>query len=432
MREKLYTPLGFYLPSFFKMKVNVPDSLENLQSLPDSSLAIYLHEYIHFIQDISSTFGLMNSCITVDYLKFACQEILNSPGKYFLTPINPRPDSLNSVHVNFELRKIYQGSTSRIERISIIKIGKSFKRINFPDRTRNVPYIIVEYKDSSLSTGTFSFGAGCIKESMAYLVQSIIFPNLVHVPEVPYLSAETLITKLYPQLLKDKLNILALCDVALGTYHPGPFFYDVITKMSTENWLPNDPKDIYLYCGNQKLCSEDSINLEFLLFDTAKEAIKQVGDFFTIDIFKDNKIWIEYIIKTAVDYRKKSPSFIVDIARSGNIVNNVNFSNLFKAVGTPMVTNKNNEGTFYCPLQEKYEIGPQLFWAINQIFYILIFRQRNCELRNYCRANSISQQIPDYTDHHCDNSPWVKAKKDQLCPFGQVWKMWGLSDKEPI
>lgn len=413
------------------MKVNVPVSLVKLQSLPDFHLGIYLHEYIHFIQDISTTFGLMNSCITVDYLKFACHEILNSPGKDFFTPVLPRVGSSNHVHINFELRKIYQGCTDIIERITIRNIRKSFKNINFPDRSRHVPYIEVKYKNSFLPTDTFIFGSCCLMESMAYLEQSIIFKDSLPVPEVPYLSAEIFIRELYPELLRDNLNILALCDAALGAYNPGPFFFDAIVNMKTEKWLPKEPQDIYTYCYSQESCYGDNSSSELLLLDAANNAIKQLGDYFTIDIFKDNKDWIEYIIKTATNLRKSIPTFILDIALGGHLIKNEDFINLFKAVGTPMITNMTNEGTFYCPIQERHEIVPQLFWAINQILCIFLFGQRNCELKNFCQQSSYDQNILDYTDKNCDKSPWEKAKEKQLCPFGRVWRMWGLTDKVP-
>ncbi len=68
MREKLYTSAGFYYSSYFRIKVNTNDSfLVYDNTLSELGAATFLHEYIHFLQDITTTHGLFNIISEVDF-----------------------------------------------------------------------------------------------------------------------------------------------------------------------------------------------------------------------------------------------------------------------------------------------------------------------------------------------------------------------------
>ncbi len=414
------------------MHVNVNESLTDIFALSNYHLAIYFHEYIHFIQDISTTYGLMNACIIVDYLKLACNKVLNSNSDSFLTPILPEAKAADNVQLNLELRKIYLGSTKELNGITVHSVKKLFSTVDFPNTPRKVPCIQVEYKETSHSINHFLFGAYYLMESMAYIAESLIFPNHDSAHQIPYFAAELLAGEIYPPLTRNRLNILALCDVSLCTFHPGEFFFDMLIKIKSENWLPSKPRDIYRYCNKGENCYKSSVNLQNLLLNTSKEAIKQLTDYFSSDTFKDHKKWIEYTLNKAVNIRLSFPSFIADIIKTGHLQKNKNFINLFTKLGTPMVTNAAGEATFYSPIQDKYNLRPDLLWIINQIFKIFAGSQKKCDLKTSCQTSCKEQQIPDVTDFNCDNSPWEKAKIDPLCAFGQIWTMWGLSNKKPL
>jgi hypothetical protein len=64
--------------------------------------------------------------------------------------------------------------------------------------------------------------------------------------------------------------------------------------------------------------------------------------------------------------------------------------------------------------------------AIHEINQILYFGQHGCGMQDFCR-----NQKTDITSSLCDE-PWKRAKEDPLCPFGQIWKMWGLCEKSPV
>lgn len=46
-----------------------------------------------------------------------------------------------------------------------------------------------------------------------------------------------------------------------------------------------------------------------------------------------------------------------------------------------------------------------------------------CDLYEWC-----SKDVNISVDESCINKPWLKCNKDLLCPFGYLWKHWGLSN----
>ena len=50
---------GEYYPAFFEMRLKV-DSMIDLNTCSDSDFALFFHEYVHFLQDLMTTYGLTN------------------------------------------------------------------------------------------------------------------------------------------------------------------------------------------------------------------------------------------------------------------------------------------------------------------------------------------------------------------------------------
>ena len=67
---------GYYCPSFFKMEINTKEDLSDLKSLDTQIISTFFHEYIHSLQDITTTFGLTNACIIVDRMKYYNNDVI--------------------------------------------------------------------------------------------------------------------------------------------------------------------------------------------------------------------------------------------------------------------------------------------------------------------------------------------------------------------
>lgn len=438
MREQLFTTLGFYRPSFFKMQVNSLDNLEDLNQLSDITSAVYLHEYIHYLQDISTTFGFINISTVVDYIKYVNQFANNGTSRTFSVPVIPRPSPNDEVYFNLNLKKKYIGSVNDVIYATITNINKINTTVTLKNGNKTFDIVAIDYNDKSGNLHNHQFGSHCIIESMAYLVENSIYPNLIpSAPDFPYRSAQKVVEFEYPQLLQDPLNILALCDISLMSFNPGDFFYSMLSVMKAENYLPNTPEDIYIFCSSRVSFNHNgATTLNQLLLATSNLASCQLCGYFTTSNFGDNKTWINYTVSSAVDIRLKDPYFILNIARGGKIQSNASFANVLTKLGTPMVTNLNDEGTFYSPLQLTHNIHPEYLWGISQIYGIYIKpltqNQNMCELKLWCKESCRVLGITDYTNMNCSQSPWLRVTDPKLCTFAVMWKTWGIENETPV
>lgn len=421
------------------MQVNLTDNLENLNILPDIPSAIYLHEYIHFLQDITTTYGYTNISTVVDFIKYVNEVTRAGTSRTFTVPVTARPSQNNDVYFNLKLKKDYVGSGEDVTTAAVINVTKQTKTVTLKNGNVNLDYVVIDYTDSTGKLCYHQFGSHCVIESMAYIIENSIYTSLLEpTPDFPYKSAQKVIESQYVEFLENPLNALALCDASLGTFNPGEFFFSMLLKMKDEGYLPPTPEDVYRFCASHITFNfNGATTLNQLLLSTSSIASCQLCDYFTTSVFGDNKIWINYTISTAVNIRMTYPFFILDIARGGKIQTNTAFIEVFKKVGTPMVSNLNDEGTFYSPLQNTHVIKPEYLWAISQIYGLYVkalsSNPKKCELKLWCKESCSSQSIPDFTDSNCYNSPWLRTTNAAgFCSFGTIWKTWGMEDEIPV
>jgi hypothetical protein len=423
MKRKLNTTLGFYSPSFLRMHVGTKKSLMNLNTLNDDfAESIYLHEYCHFIQDISTTYGLINLCTIVDYMKFANNHVINLSMGNFSVPVLPIPNAPDNVHANLELFSIYKGS-GEDHNVTLTGHRKLNATVQSNSNNLNVPYIEIDYTVNGVAN-TFKFGALCIVETMAYIIESECYPNCCPPPDLPYTAAEKLVDLIYPKFGNDRLNVLALCDASLKHPNPGSFFYDALLRIKTNNTAINQPEDVYQICNQATINFNGEATFNQLLLIMGRDAISQIQGYFNAPRFQPLKDWLENTINKAVDFRIQNETFPLDIARSGKIAVNNDLAAFMTNVGTPLVTNEIGETTLSDPRYNSITPNYSTIWAIDQIHSVFWGCQTHCELVGLCCSSGIN------TDMRCTNEPWER-NLEPTCAFGQMWRHWGLTGYVP-
>jgi len=424
MRRKLNTTLGFYSPSFLRMHVGTKKSLINLNTLNDDfAESVYLHEYCHFIQDITTNYGLSNICATVVYMKFVNNYVIKLPKGDFTVPVLPIPNAPDNVHANLELFKVYNGSG---EDDYVTLTGHRKKSTNVMSNSTNlpVPYIEVDYTTANGNKESFEFGAICIAENMAYIIESECYSNCSPSSELPYSSAEKLVDLMFPKFGKDRLNVLALCDASLKNPNPGPFFYDTLQRIQSQKITITQPEDIYQICNQATINFKGATSFNGLLPIMGTEAISQIQGYFNDPQFQPVKDWLENMIMVAVDYRLTNETFPLDIARGGKLASNKAFALFMKAVGTPLVTNEIGETTLSDPRQNSTTPNYSTLWAIDEIHSVFWGWQTHCDLVGLCCSSGVN------IDMRCTNEPWER-NLDPKCAFGQMWRHWKLTGYVP-
>jgi hypothetical protein len=442
MREELNSNLGFYNSAFLKMHIHTTEDLQKLDIVSIQTEATYLHEYIHFLQDISSTYGLMNICSIVDYIKLVNADTLSNEINEIKVPFERDSVAGNNVKANWQLKRIYLGAGKGMNDVSIINsICKCVEPVSTNGGQINVEKVVVDFTDSVGQSYKYSVGAYCVSESMAYEIERLLYPGILSEPaKMPYESVRILCDHLLPGFSHDPLNIIALCDACMMLFNPGAFIFDTLTEMASVGFVPPNPESVYKFVySNVTFNYHGHTTIQQLLISTAAEAISQLGDYFTTPLFKDNRAWINYEITSAVDFRINNPFFILEIVRKGAIissgkVNNTFFAHLLHKLGSPIVTNDEGDMTFIQPTATSFETRSEYFWVFDQIYKMyqkgVTHDTYKCEMIDYCNLRAKLNSIEEYTDENCRYSPWLRAKVDDPnpCLFGQVWKTWGLED----
>ncbi len=423
MSRVLNTTLGYYEPAFFHINIGTNSSFEKFSS---RDFSIFLHEYIHFIQDVTTVYGLNNMYVYSEYIRFATNKVYGSQSKKFSVPIVPLNDNHDNVFLNRQICKLTFGDSDEIKKVvkivDIITENQSTGVIG--SAVDNIESILVICNDDLGEEWPVTFGALSIMENMSYLMEQLICTDYDSSPDFPYSFAEKIVEKIYPEFGKEKLNILALCDLSLQYNNPGKIFVQFLQDMFSVKWLPESPEEIYdsVYKRRNTLNGEGENSIEDVYNQLSLKVRNQVQGYFNDpELFTDIRNWINQLLKTAQEIRFDNKYFILDIARGGKDV----FQSFFKQLGTPLISNSTGECTLLYPDKpEGVEIG--YFIAIGQIISYFESGSCRCDLLNICK------KYKNKIDQRCESAPWERCFDTLLCPYALLWKHWNLKEYTPL
>lgn len=429
MTTTRYASGGFYHPAFFRMHLPTPEPLLDLHHLPAALESFYLHEYLHFLQDVSTADGLANAAMVGDYLRYAVQ-MMQHPDAVVPVPI-PATAPIASQQA---LRQLYLGDgLQKRQPISrqLADVQELDAGFVLPDGRRPTRVQL------TFATGeTFDFGANWLTESMAYIAEQLVYPQAAPPVEVAYYAAELLADHLYPALgQQNRENVLALCDASLLFLHPGQAFLLLLRRSQAQQWLPARPEDMYDYANRTLRFNFQGITTTSGLLDyTAGQAIELLAGCFTAEVAQPTATWLQHVMLRAVHLRTEKPYFILDLVRNGPIKTNTVFAHLLHWLGAPLTTNNADEGfsIMMADLPDGAAVNFDLLRVTRQLRRLFSVGVPSCELRPYCQKTCDDQEIEDFTDDNCRYSPWNRYTSPYgLCAFATLWQMWGLNGLVP-
>ena len=426
-----FDTLGFYEPGFLHLRINTENDVHDLNNLLKENpelFSTFLHEYIHFLQDISSTYGLFSAGFYVDFIKDINWEIRHDGKAEFYVPV--RPTNVNNVLANLTLREIYRG---RSEGSSFIKYdGYTEDILTVKDKAGNevypVKYTVHYYDLLSKEKKKIHFGYACLKEYVAHAVQSKFNPKTDH-PDIPYQIAALIVEKEYPDFGDDSMLIAALCDASIMSLHPAQMFFKTIARMKESGFVPSKTKDVYEFAfDNLRFQGQGRTEDVISLFKGVHSYTDgQFTDALKSEIFAANQVWISHVLAEAVKLRLERIDFITSLVND-TFQLSATFFEIIKKLGTPFFTNKNDVGGFIPPdTLNNVQIQPYQLLVFKQILQTFAGEKR-CGLYDFCKK----RPDKDITNNYCLTSPWLKSKETELCPFGQIWKTWGLINEIPV
>lgn len=406
----LYKDYGSYYKNFFVMTID-KKLKENIKlwDFSTEELATLVHEYVHFLQNISTTSGLSSFI----YLSKTIQGFMFKASE--MDEIIKCPLSLYDIE-NFDLendfQSLYRGDDKHIvvENISHItcKNEELFEEYHNID---DAPYIAIYHEENK---NPYHFGNICIEESMAYLIEREKFDAEKRKNELPYNACELVIEKICPSFYIKKNVIVALAEISLMHYNSGVMFFNMACILEKEKPQINTTNDVYMYF-------KDKVPHLYKNMESKFEELPSSINFLYPNVpqttFANCNDYLTKIFDVAFKLRKLDTLFISKIMdlKQNDVVEYLN--KLFYELGIPPLIDNNKD------VYSSNEL-------INMLVPIAIYEQFNSfEKKCYMYDICLSQKQKQFDEFVCSTEPWKQSQQNELCPFAAFLHKYSLAGK---
>lgn len=410
--RKLFNTLGEYYIGFYKINLSIKlfDSI-NWSDFNREEMATLIHEYIHYLQDISTTKGINYFIYLSKILQLHFSEAYKRQCIYL--PLDIEQCSVENAYKESELQKFYQGYDEHIK----VKFINDITCHNDKNEIINLilgneyPLCVIKvYYDNKVDP--YEFGSVAVAESMAYLIEKEAFGALERINEFPYNLCEMICQKECPSLLDNKPILVAACELSLMHYHSGQMFFEIIQEIKKQNlkFKNIDEFEKYFYPKAS------------FLYDNLKNAFKEIPSVINFLYPKDQPEFLKVndkvicFLEKGKNYRLNNKLFISRLLESTNTVSLIN--QWMHYFGMPLLSDINDN---------IYTADKDLIFLLGPLAMYNFFMQINsnmCTLSQYC----CKQNIENYDCQICKNQPWLQANKDRKCIFGLYWYLYSLTD----
>ncbi len=219
---------GEYQPAF--MQIRIHNSFDgNIDELDVPTLGTLVHEYIHFLQNVSTPWGLYDSMVRYNIMAETYAFVENATSTITL-PLNI--DYSQGLKNKMDIVECGTGycplSDTRRNNFKIdvserICIHRNYKKVN----NRNLPIITLDISFTDGSKQTIVLGANIIKESMAALYQMLIDETATHEEfDLPYNLIKIIAEQHFSAIASDNIKLITICYISLFSLSPAEVLID--------------------------------------------------------------------------------------------------------------------------------------------------------------------------------------------------------------
>lgn len=446
-----------YYPSFLCMEVDTPDYLDALLRMPydERTEAAFLHEYIHYLQDVTTIVGYARIETIVDQIKWAVGDVAKhrskiklplDPNKTWAFNMKPNASNLKLCKGDFKVRD-ENGKDITPDIATPLSFELVETQVNFANGVHVKGEAQAEFVFSERNGKEHKYIVGelAISESMAFLIENRIYPNvLAKGGDCPYQVVRKIVKyKLEKEL--DDLVLIAICDVCLLYSLPGNVLYYLLEELQNVK-TSITPALVYIIGLGSTI--GDKFNRQGSWLDelekTNRLAKMQMSDYYVHPYWNQMKTIVCKTFDDALIYRKDRLTLFLDIASGGRIYENKAFATTLGLLGCLAVKTSSDLVYNFLPRScADMEVESDWFVCLHQ-FYNLLFTTdsikecpdgslevvKECELKKWCHDSFSKKGEPDLTTtgYNCKYSPWMNISPDEMaqCSFGRLWGAFDL------
>lgn len=417
---------GYYNPSFFNM---VLETDENIEVAINKYSATFVHEFIHYIQDIILPYNIRVNLSRLLWFS-DIQQFAHQNG-YIVKPFKDWSDEAKTTLLQFNM-----------------SIGKNPGKSQFVNTVKNMENAFVSYEEASGFDGayskqyrqfkiykysvcvngkdTYNLGARDLMEYIAYKIETKHFKTKMRLPQLPYESIDLLFAHYGLSHVSDEIR---LCVAEVCLYNDNPIRFLFLNFLENEEFKQ----------GVKTLSYEEIYNkfllLEFESVDGVKETIKHKTNRRLTQFentlskhyanFTGIKEWIERVNNFAET--ELSTRFIFsDLYKLDTRAFMDMISWIIGKIGLPLVMNNKEECVSLQSYQDNIEEFVQ-FYILQRFFgHVSTTAKMNsiCPIYRFCKVNGNVSDIQCNTDLQIEN---IESKQ---CPYYRFLKSYGLLNIE--
>ncbi len=406
-----YELRGFYKPHFFTLFINGqydPD----LAKLSAQDLGTFVHEYVHYLQNITTIFGLRNTIFYFRYLYELKTHI--SKNSELVLPLKDADIGFsNNLVKGKQVFDQYYG-TKEIFSPTYDDVQVYLKKL--PQSESKIPCIELALNGQVVKT--VFVGNLCVKEGMAHLIQSIYDPNIKH-DTFPYLAVQILCEQLNPKLAKDKRKLISACLIALNSQNCGLTLYEILLNEQSDL----TGKELY-----KKILSDHTVihqSKEVSIKEFLLSSIEKFREVLASSIYAEMKHFNRLLDNVKLAANNGICPLIETLYDDSGVDG---LKALIDFYGIPYIRTIN--GYQYFPPdsigESKENISAELLDLLGQNIVLERILKLN-ESSTICSFYPVCQlDTSDPTDDHCFSDQWNRTAP---CPFLIVSQNWNLHKK---
>jgi len=433
------------------MDLDTKDNLQYLLHYPQNPCteALFLHEYIHYLQDLTTIAGYSKICVVVDNMNWASKCIKK---KKIHVPLDPFSVTdyyldINAQHLKTSIGNGRIKNDPKIHNISDFDTYEKNMLIPKGMAIDSKIDAVLTFTDSYGQEYKYHVGEYAISECQAYMVEQHIYPNTIKpqnpAPDCPYRVVQKIFERFCPKYY-DIMSMIAACEACLMHGMPGLALKNLIDELNaTEKKITAE--EVYFLGISERMLYKNGQTTSY--FDRLKEynghAMTQLRSYFKASYFESCLKFVEGVFVEAYQYRINNPCAILKIAQGGWAFMNDPLKTAVSLLGCSSILTKANNMFQMSPLCYPQECEPGVF-ASYRFLHELLFTEKlpnnhmvaGCPMKVWCQKSFEEQELDDITareDVDCDHYPWHNVNILPIlnqCVFGRVAATFGLQGKK--
>lgn len=390
---------GFYIPSGFSIYLNT------LSSNLNTSDSTFVHEYIHFLQDL-----LLPYCIRENLVftrNFAWISKIAETNKEVKRPFNEWSDDCKLTFKQTE----YTWGAGASNSGKIIDIKSDYFKSCYGHR-------IFRYTLTFDNGEKYQFGARDFLEYLAHKIQNQFWAT--NAPDLPYRTIDKIFEYYNLSFVPESVRLL-IAEYCLYNDNPAHFFINAFIEQKI---IENNPEQFFDYC----VCSQFLLGIGWNAYGGFSESIQSkterrlnafhqtLTSLYPHRQFNSIKEWISDT--NSFCKKELSNKFIISSLHSKSKEDLLKFiDQMIRTIGIPIVIFKDNTVTSSL-LPPKYDSAQFIeIYILKQFIRWVRSNERSCPIKAICQRNYGTFQSV------CDTNPFTFSGE---CKFSLFLKSYGL------